>query len=81
MTEWQITAKTIYCEAVEDEVTVLIQKSGEAHCTGCRKYDQPNDLTRALVKEKTHRLKRIIECEGEDCPRVTGYRNQIMSGK
>jgi hypothetical protein len=81
MTDWQITAKTIFCEAVDDEVTVLIFKNGTARCTGCRKYDQPNDITRTLVKEKTHRLKRTLKCEGESCPRVTGYKNQILSGQ
>ena len=79
MIDWQITAKTIFCEAVDDEVTVLVQKSGAVHCTGFRKYDQPNDITRTLVKEKTRKLKRPIRCEGESCSRVTGYKNQIMA--
>jgi len=81
MTDWQITAKTIFCEAVDDEVTVLVQKSGAARCTGCRKYDHPNDITRRLVQQKTRKLKRAIKCEGEDCPRVTGYKKQIESEK
>jgi hypothetical protein len=81
MVDWQITAKTIFCEAVDDEVTVLVQKSGEARCTGCRKYDHPNDITRRLVKEKTLKLKRPLKCEGEECPRVTGYKKQIMAEK
>ncbi len=81
MTDWQITAKTIFCEAVDDEVTVLVHKNGTAHCTGCSKYDQPNDITRTLVKEKTRKLKRAIQCEGEECPRVTGYKNQIQTEK
>jgi hypothetical protein len=81
MTDWQITAKTIFCEAVDDEVTVVVLRSGTVHCTGYRKYEQPNDITRTLVKEKTHRLKRAVKCEGEDCPRVTGYKNQILAEK
>ena len=81
MTDWQITAKTIFCEAVDDEVTVMVQKNGDTRCTGCRKYNQPNDITRTLVKEKNRKLKRTIKCEGEDCPRVTGYKNQILAEK
>ncbi len=81
MTDWQITAKTIFCDAVDDEVTVLVQKSGDARCTGCRKYDNPNDITRRLVKEKTRKLKRPLKCEGEECPRVTVYKKQIMAEK
>ena len=81
MPDWQITAKTIFCEAVDDEVTILLQKSGEARCTGFRKYDQPNEITRTLVNQKTRRLKRSIKCEGENCLRVTGYKNQILAEK
>jgi hypothetical protein len=81
MTDWQITAKTIFCEAVDDEVTILLYKDGTARCTGSRKYNQPNDITRTLVKEKQSKLKRHIQCEGEDCPRVSGYKNQIMAEK
>jgi hypothetical protein len=79
MINWQITAKTIFCEAVDDEVTVLVNKDGSVRCTGCRKYEQPNDITRALVREKKRRLKRSVKCEGEGCARVTGYKNQIMA--
>jgi TATA-box binding protein (TBP) (component of TFIID and TFIIIB) len=79
MTDWQITAKTIFCEAVDDEVTVIVHSNGAVNCTGCRKYDQPNDMTRILVKEKTRKIKRAVKCEGESCPRVTGYKNQIQT--
>ena len=79
MTEWQITAKTIFCEAVDDEVTVIVHKNGTVHCTGYRKYNQPNDITRIHVKEKTRKLKRVIKCQGEGCPRVTEYKNQIQT--
>ncbi len=81
MTDWQITAKTIFCEAVDDEVTILVQKSGVTRCTGCRKYDQPNDITRTLVKEKTRKFKGTIKCEGENCPRVSSYKKQILAEK
>jgi TATA-box binding protein (TBP) (component of TFIID and TFIIIB) len=79
MTDWQITAKTIFCEAVDDEVTVIVHKNGTVHCTGCRKYDQPNDITRTLVKEKIRKLKRAIKCQGEGCLRVTEYKNKIQT--
>ena len=81
MADWQITAKTIFCEAVDDEVTILVQKSGATHCTGCRKYGQPNDITRALINQKTRQLNRSIKCEGEGCLRVSEYKNQILAEK
>ena len=79
MTDWQITAKTIYCEAVEDEVTVMVYKNATARCTGCKKYTEPNAITRVAIKEKSQRLQRPIKCEGEDCSRVTTYQKSIMA--
>jgi hypothetical protein len=79
MTDWQITAKTIYCDAVEDEVTVLVYKNAPTRCTGCKKYHEPNQITRRVIKEKTRRLKRPLKCEGEQCPRVTQYKVSIMA--
>ncbi len=78
MTDWQITAKTIYCDAVDDEVTVIVNKDGSTRCTGFKKYEQPNDITRRSIREKTRKLKRPVKCEGEQCPRVTEYRISIL---
>jgi len=79
MTDWQITAKTIFCDSVDDEVTLMVYKNQTIHCTGCRKYNQPNAITLHIIKEKTRRLKRPIKCEGEPCPRLTGYRDKILN--
>jgi hypothetical protein len=79
MPNWQTTAKTIYCDAVDDEVTVMVYKDLSSHCTGCKKYTRPNQITAGLVKEKQRRLKRIIQCEGEDCRRVTGYKQSLLA--
>ena len=79
MTDWKITAKTIYCNAVDDEVTVLVYQAGSVHCTGCKKYNEPNSITKGLIREKTRRLKRPLKCEGEECPRVIQYKEKIMA--
>jgi hypothetical protein len=79
MANWQITAKTLYCEAVEDEVTVLVYKNGSTLCTGCKKYEKPDSITLGLIREKTKNLKRTIKCEGEPCPRVTQYKEKILA--
>jgi hypothetical protein len=79
MTDWKMTAKTILCEAVDDEVTLLLLKDGNIRCTGCKKYNEPNSITLGLIRSKTSRLKRPIKCEGEQCPRVTGYKDQILA--
>ncbi len=79
MSNWQITARTIFCEAVDDEVTVMVYKDASVRCTGCNKYTKPNEITRDLVKQKTGLLKRMIRCEGESCQRVTGYKTAILA--
>jgi hypothetical protein len=79
MSNWQTTAKTIFCDAVDDEVTVMIYKDNSARCTGCKKYTEPNDITRKLVSNKNQQHKRALKCEGEGCPRVTGYKASILA--
>jgi hypothetical protein len=81
MTDWQITAKTIFCEAVDDEVTVMVYKNASARCTGCKKYSEPNAITQATIKEKSRRLQRPIKCEGENCARVTAYKTAILAAE
>jgi hypothetical protein len=77
-TGWQVTAKTIYCDAVDDEVTVLVYKDFSVHCTGYKKYNHPSDFTSSLIKKKERLLRRILKCEGEQCPRVIGYKEKIQ---
>jgi hypothetical protein len=79
MTDWQITAKTIYCDAVDDEVTVIVSQNGSTRCTGCQKYNRPSGITLGMIREKTRHLKRPIKCEGEPCSRVTQYKEQILT--
>lgn len=79
MTNWQVTAKTIYCEAVDDEVTLLVYKDKSTRCTGRNKYTSPNSFTRQIIREKTRKLKRSIKCEGEQCPRLNQYKEKILA--
>jgi hypothetical protein len=79
MTEWQTTAKTIYCDAVDDEVTILVFKDFAVHCTGYKKYSELNDVTLNIIKAKSSKLKHPVKCEGEGCPRVLGYKEKIRA--
>ncbi len=38
MVDWELTAKTIYCESTGDEVTMLVSADGTCRCTGCEKH-------------------------------------------
>ncbi len=79
MVDWQITAKTIYCEAVDDEVTLLVYQDGSAQCTGRKKYRQPNKMTLDLIKGKSKRLKRQVKCSGAPCPKPTEYKEKLLA--
>ena len=51
MVDWQITATTIYCDAVDDEVTILVNKDWSTRCTGMRKYSESREESINLVKK------------------------------
>ncbi len=69
MVNWQITAKTIYCESTGEEVTIIVKKDWSVQCTGYRDKQQgsPN---RAYTQ---------AECEGPGCSRISLYRDQLRA--
>ncbi|MCD6599222.1 MAG: hypothetical protein J7L19_01430 [Dehalococcoidia bacterium] len=79
MTNWQVTATTIYCDAVDDEVTLLVHKDWSVECTGYTKYAEPGKDTLNLLKKKTKQLKRQLGCTGLGCHRVIHYKEKLLS--
>ena len=82
MVDWQVTATTIFCDAVDDDVTIMVYKDGSVRCTGCKKYVE--DLTKEtanMLKKKGKRLGRRLRCEGLLDYRVTDYRDKLMAEK
>lgn len=79
MVNWQITATTIDCDAVDDETTILVYKDGSVKCTGYHKYSQPNKETVNLLNEKNKQLDRNLACEGPECFRVIQYRDKLLA--
>ena len=79
MVNWQVTAKTIYCEATDNEVTLLVYKDGSTKCTGYQRYGQPSNETVKLLGQKSRQLKRQLQCEGPECFRVTQYRDKLFA--
>ena len=80
MVDWQVTAKTIYCDSVDDEVTILVYKDWSANCTGFDKYhpeSNPGKETIKLLKRKSQQLKRELGCQGLGCQRVVGYQSKL----
>ena len=81
MVNWQITATTLYCDDVADEVTLLVYKDGTAKCTGCAKYSEPAREIVAALNKKARELKRNLECQGMECPRIIKYRDGLMAAE
>ena len=81
MIDWQVTATTIYCDAVDDEVTLLVYKDGSTQCTGYARYGQSDKEARKLLHKRSKQLKRKLECEGPECYRVIQYRDKLFSEK
>jgi len=79
MVNWQVTAATIYCDAVDDEVTLLVYKDRTAKCTGYQKYGKPGKETAEVIEKKNKQLKQRLECEGPECYRVIQYRDKLFA--
>jgi len=79
MVNWQVTATTIYCDVVDDEVTILVYKDKSLKCTGYQKYGKPDKKVVALLKKKSKQLKRESWCEGPECGRVIEYRDKLFA--
>ena len=73
MTDWKMTATTIFCDDMNDEVTIMVYKDGKTRCTG---YDLFIKLN-AGVKRK--RELTDIECNGPVCHRVTAYKEKLCA--
>jgi hypothetical protein len=67
MVNWQITAATLRCDLVHDEVTVLVYKDWSVKCTGHQKY--------ASTKSKKRTGNPV--CEGPDCRMAQDYLKKL----
>jgi hypothetical protein len=80
VTEWQLTATTIYCEAVDDDVTLIVDKDWNVKCTGFKKYSTSINKNAAdVLKQKSKKLGRNLKCEGPQDSRVTDYRDSLKA--
>jgi len=77
MVDWQVTAKTIHCDAVEDEVTIMVYKDWSGKCTGNEKYTTSREAQLSMLK-RSLQLRRTLECEGLRCTRIAEYKQQLQ---
>jgi hypothetical protein len=76
MVNWQLTATTIYCDAVDDEVTVMVYKDWSTRCTGFNKYTGKDKVT---GKRQSRQTEHSTRCEGLECARVIQYVNKLKA--
>ena len=79
MVNWQITVTTLYCDAVDDEVTLLVNKDWSVKCTGYLKYGESSKEMFKLLKQKSKQLKQRLACVGPECSRVIQYKEKLLT--
>ena len=77
MVDWQVTATTIRCDAVDDEVTIVVYKDWSTRCTGFHKYTESREAQLNLVR-KSLQMRLALECEGVLCTRITDYKQKLQ---
>ena len=77
MVDWQVTAKTIHCDAVDDEVTIIVYQDWSTRCTGFHKYTESREEQLNLVR-KSLQMRFALECEGVLCTRVAEYKQKLQ---
>ncbi|MFH0769137.1 MAG: hypothetical protein V1932_06190 [Chloroflexota bacterium] len=67
MVNWQITATSLYCEDIGEEVTIIVSKDWSVGCTGQKKHG-----TSGKRPQK-------VGCTGIECRRITQYKEKLLS--
>ncbi len=78
MVDWQITATTIYCDAVADEVTFMVYGDGTVFCTGEKRYGTGDKKASELAAERSRETGRKVTCAG--CPVLLEHARGLLGG-
>ena len=81
MANWKMTATSIYCDAIDDEVTLVVYRDGESQCTGYNKFDKPDREISKALGIKSKQLGKQLRCDGLQCHRLLQYRDKVLAGK
>ena len=77
--DWQVTATTIKCDAVSDEITIMVYPDGTAKCASYAKYGATDKKTLASIEKRAKKLGIAAKCGGPQCRRITDYRDKVFS--
>jgi hypothetical protein len=78
MVDWQVTAITIECKAVAEEVTIVVKNGWSAQCSGFAKYASSRKASIELTKRSLN-MRRVLECKGIQCPQITAYIEKLQA--
>lgn len=78
MADWQATAVTIHCDAVADDVTIIVYPDWSTKCTGLDKYTSSREAGLVLVQRSLD-LRLSLNCLEGDCPRIPEYVEKLRS--
>ena len=81
MVDWEVTATTIYCDDVDDEVTIIVNRNGNVKCTGAQKYIKPNKETTQELKKKSKQKSKTLLCKDSACTKLNKYRDELLKKK
>lgn len=81
MVDWEVTATTIYCDDVDDEVTIIASGNGTVKCTGAQKYAASNKESAKELKKKSQQKGQTLLCKDASCTRLTKYRDELLKKK
>jgi hypothetical protein len=81
MVDWEITATTIYCEDVDDEVTLLISADGTVKCTGRERYTSKDKDVIKAVKKKSKLTGKRPQCRPGECRKITEQVKKHLGGE
>ena len=78
MVDWKVTATTIYCDDVDDEVTIIVYGNGTVKCTGAQKYVKASKETTQELKKKSKQKGKTLLCKDTTCAKLTKYCDELM---
>jgi hypothetical protein len=79
--DWELTATTIYCADVADEVTIIVNNDGTVKCTGSQEYASPSKEALQELKARGKKLGKKLACKDPACSTLEKYRDELMERK
>ena len=72
MVNWQVTAITIRCNIVNEDVTLMVYKDWSVKCTGLTKYSKNAEPVKNQDRQN-------LKCEGPECYLAVQYRQKLQA--